>query len=58
MNNLPDFPTFDFESDKSNAGPKWDRWIGRLENLFVAINIADEQGDDARKRATVERECT
>ncbi|KAK3088256.1 hypothetical protein FSP39_016655 [Pinctada imbricata] len=57
MNNLPDFPTFDFESDKSNAGPKWDRWIGRLENLFVAIKINNEEGDDARKRALLLHYC-
>ncbi|KAK3105801.1 hypothetical protein FSP39_006028 [Pinctada imbricata] len=57
MNNLPDFPTFDFESDKSNAGPKWDRWIGRLENLFVANKINNEEGDDARKRALLLHYC-
>jgi hypothetical protein len=44
---LPSFPTFDYDSDKSNAGPRWERWVSRLENLFVGLNIDDED----RKRA-------
>ncbi|XP_021352181.1 uncharacterized protein K02A2.6-like [Mizuhopecten yessoensis] len=49
MTSLPIFPSFDTESDKSNAGPRWDRWIGRLENLLVALDITDEDEND-RKR--------
>jgi hypothetical protein len=37
MNNLPAFPSFDLETDKSNAGTRWEKWIGRLENLFVGM---------------------
>lgn len=44
---LPSFPSFDYFSDKSNAGPRWERWVSRLENLFVGMKI--ENGD--RKRA-------
>lgn len=50
MERVPVFPAFEVDSDKSNAGPKWDRWIGRVENLFVAMQIDDAEDDD-RKRA-------
>lgn len=62
--NIPAFPPFDAETDKNNAGPRWDRWIGRLENLFVALKLVNPivaEGDnpdhakikeiDDRKRA-------
>lgn len=61
---LPVFPAFDADVDKSTVGPRWDRWVGRLENLFVALKLVDpivphgEQPDaavvksiDDRKRA-------
>ncbi|XP_062571293.1 uncharacterized protein K02A2.6-like [Saccostrea cucullata] len=38
---LPLFPQFDPETDKINAGPRWDRWIGRLENLFIALKLVN-----------------
>ena len=38
---LPAFPNFDPDTDKSNTGPRWDRWIGRLENLFVALKLVN-----------------
>ena len=41
MNNLPAFPSFDLETDKSNAGTRWEKWIGRLENLFVGMKISN-----------------
>ena len=44
---LPVFPSFDVDTDKSNAGPRWAKWVERLENLFVGLNIEDED----RKRA-------
>ncbi|VDI12352.1 Hypothetical predicted protein [Mytilus galloprovincialis] len=44
---LPPYPTFDYASDKSNAGPRWERWVSRLENLFVGLKIENEE----RKRA-------
>ena len=45
--NLPLFPSFDYDADKSNTGPRWEKWVGRLENLLVGMNITN--GD--RKRA-------
>jgi len=33
--------------DKTNAGPRWKKWVSRLENLFVGMNLKDEN----RKRA-------
>ena len=44
---IPDFPVFDIDVDKQNAGPRWKRWLGRLENLFVGMDIKE----DERKRA-------
>ena len=48
---LPPYPTFDYASDKSNAGPRWERWVSRLENLFVGLKIENEE----RKRALLLR---
>ncbi|XP_060570045.1 uncharacterized protein K02A2.6-like [Ruditapes philippinarum] len=47
MNNLPHFPSFDLETDKTNSGARWEKWIGRLENLFKGMLV----GDDDQKRA-------
>ena len=41
MDNLPVFPSFDYDSDKANAGPRWKRWVQRLENLFVGLKLED-----------------
>ena len=46
---LPSFPSFDYETDKANAGPRWEKCLARLENLFTAMNVGDDQ--DARRRA-------
>ncbi|CAC5426706.1 unnamed protein product [Mytilus coruscus] len=45
--NLPAFPSFDIETDKSNAGPRCKKWVDRLENFFIGLDIDDED----RKRA-------
>ena len=39
---LPDFPPFDTESEPTSLGIKWKKWILRLENLFVALDIKDK----------------
>ena len=44
---LPDFPPFDTESEPTSLGIKWKKWILRLENLFVALDIKDK----ARRKA-------
>ena len=46
---LPVFPSFNYEADKANASSHWNRWINRLENLFVAMGL--EEDDDKPKRA-------
>lgn len=43
---LPPYPSFDYVSDKANAGPRWNRWVERLESLFVGLKI----DNDDRKR--------
>ena len=48
--NLPSFPIFDVKAEKSTIGPRWDRWVGRLENLFVAlkmVNLPVAEGEEA-----------
>ena len=43
---LPNFPSFDVHAD-SNAGPRWKKWLARLERLFTGMNITIPK----RKRA-------
>jgi hypothetical protein len=50
MDPIPHFPSFDFEADKANAGPRWNKWVNRLENMFVALDL-ESKDDDARMRA-------
>ena len=47
MECLPPFPSFDWYTDKANAGPRWNKWVERLELLFTGLNI----DNDDRKRA-------
>ena len=44
---LPDFPPFDTESEPTSLGIQWKKWVLRLENLFVALDIKDK----ARQKA-------
>ena len=44
---LPSFPSFDVDIDKTNAGTRWEKYLSRLENLLVGMNITN----DGRKRA-------
>ncbi|XP_061170050.1 uncharacterized protein K02A2.6-like [Saccostrea echinata] len=46
MDRLPEFPPFEY-ADKADAGPKWEKWIERLELLFTGMNI----DDTGRRRA-------
>ena len=39
---LPNFPTFEVHLD-GNTGPRWKKWIIRLERLLTAMNITDKQ---------------
>ena len=41
MNNIPNFPSFNLEKGKSNAGSRWEKWLGRLENLFEGMKVDD-----------------
>ena len=43
---LPNVPSFDVHAD-SNAGPRWKKWLARLERLFTGMNITIPK----RKRA-------
>ena len=47
MHNVTPFPPFDYDIDKSIAGPRWEKWLRKLETLFVGMNLKDEN----RKRA-------
>ena len=38
---LPNFPTFSVH--ESNAEVRWKKWISRLENLFIGLDIKDKK---------------
>ena len=37
---LPVFPSFDV-TNSSSLGPRWEKYLSRLENLLVAMDITD-----------------
>ena len=39
---LPDFSPFDTNAEPTSLGIRWKKWIQRLENLFVALDIKDK----------------
>ena len=43
---LPTFPSFDVHAD-DNAGPRWRKWLARLERMLIGMNITVPK----RKRA-------
>ena len=45
---LPEFPSFD-DSDLSNTGPWWEKWIKRSELLLGAMNAKNSEQDRLRK---------
>lgn len=46
---LPNFPSFDVDTDKTTLGVRWKNWLEKLENYMIAFNITDE----GRKKATL-----
>ena len=38
---LPHYPPFPVASDRGTAGPRWEKWIARLDNLFLGLSITD-----------------
>jgi hypothetical protein len=38
---LPNFPSFPVH--ENNAETRWRKWISRLENLFIGLDIKDKQ---------------
>ena len=49
--NIPPIAIFDDEcgTEKTNLGPKWDRWLMRFENYLVALGVDDNK----MKRSTL-----
>ena len=47
---LPEFSPFDV-TDTSTLGSRWKKWLSRLENLFLAMSIADSDAEKKRKKA-------
>ncbi|XP_038060081.1 uncharacterized protein K02A2.6-like [Patiria miniata] len=41
--NLPSFPNFQPHTEPSTVGLRWQKYVKRLENLFVAFNIVDDK---------------
>ena len=48
-NHLPDFKSFDITLEPTSLGVQWDKWIKRLENLFIGMNLGDDA--DSQKKA-------
>ena len=44
---LPCFENFDVHGD-GDVAQRWDRWINKLQNLFIAANIKDSKRLRAR----------
>jgi hypothetical protein len=42
---LPNFPPFSVH--EGNAENRWRKWISRLENLFIGLDIKDKNGQRA-----------
>ena len=38
---LPDFPPFHINLEPTALGVQWKKWIQRLENLFLAMDVKD-----------------
>ena len=36
---IPNFERFNVSSDKHSVGLRWDKFVSKLENLFVCMNI-------------------
>jgi hypothetical protein len=47
ISKLPVYATFDVHGEPTSAGQRWKKYVQRLENLFIALNIHT----DSRKRA-------
>ena len=47
LSNLPNFPTSDVDTNEFSCETRWEKWLSRLESLFVGLNTKDE----AQKRA-------
>ena len=45
--NLPSFPPFHVSSEPNNIGPRWEKYVKRLETAFVGFNVTN----DNQKRA-------
>ena len=44
---LPEFPSFEINSEPTSLGQRWKKWMDRFENLLVALDITDPK----RKKA-------
>ena len=44
---LPDFPPFDVEREPTSLNQRWKKWVGRFENLIIALDIKQSK----RKKA-------
>ena len=39
--NIATIPPFQPDSDPTSTAQRWSKWVQRVENLFVALNITD-----------------
>ncbi|XP_070579289.1 uncharacterized protein [Ptychodera flava] len=45
--NLPSIPSFSVHTDTGSIGPRWEKYVRKIENTFVAFKVTD----DKQKRA-------
>ena len=38
---IPDFPSFDVDTDLTGLAQQWKKWLARYENLIIALDITD-----------------
>jgi hypothetical protein len=53
MDNLPAFPKFDVFADENSLGVRWEKYLDKLENLFVGLGINTRK----RKKSTFASLC-
>ena len=53
MTGLPQFPSFSVHSDENSVGVRWIKYVTKLENLFIGLNINSRK----RKKALLFALC-
>ena len=44
---IPDFPSFDVDTDPTGLAQRWKKWLARYENLIIALDITEPRCEKA-----------